>query len=502
MLLVAAGSHLQVDLLFSDICVLSSVAIFSGRKMPFLQRSTRLCFGALSSNLAHHVSALRSNHNVIISRMKFGTAALSLSRHDLKFQPPGKVPNNNNVALPCNCKQLSTISRCNKTTRSDSDGDEPEYLEIVTQTAERMRLAVRNYVDEHNRSFECNNFANETIDEEVASSPRPPQIKLVGILATNNTHPISSEDCSISSHNDSHGNELYSEQIANICSVDGITYEPWRVPPTRESIERAIQHANERLDVHGILVFYPIENLDCGDDNEGNGLARGPYKCQSTGVYYKSMDDYFRDIVSPEKDVEGYRRKGLRMRKSDDSHDDAVFTAPEDLGPIYPCTALAVFRVLESFQLSLNAEKRSPQRLFEGKTMTIINRSEVLGLPLATMLSNHGATIYSIDINSILQFMPEGEVRIKREQASKTMEECVRQSSAVITGVPSHSFRVPTAWVSENATLINVATESNFEEEEVAELPNVTYVPHVGRVTVAALEHNLCLLHQNYHRDK
>lgn len=472
--------------------------------MPFLQRSVRLCFSALSSNLAHHdVSALRSHHyNIIMSNRKFGAAALSLSRYDLKFQPPGKVRKNNIDALPsCHYKHLST-SRCNSTTSSDSDEDEPEYLEIVTQTAERMRRAVRNYVDEHNRSFECNNFASETIDEEVATSPRPPQIKLVGILATNNTHPISSEDCTISSDNDSHGNELYSEQIANICSVDGITYEPWRVPPTRESIERAIQHANERLDVHGILVFYPIENLDHGEDIEGNGPARGPYKCQSTGVYYKSMDDYFRDIVSPEKDVEGYRRKGLRMRKSDDSHNDTVVAAPEDLGPIYPCTALAVFRVLESFQLSLNAETRSSQRLFEGKTITIINRSEVLGLPLATMLSNEGAKIYSIDINSILQFMPEGEVRIKREQASKTMEECVCQSSAVITGVPSHTFRVPTEWISENATLINVATESNFEEEEVAELPSVTYVPHVGRVTVAALEHNLCLLHQNYHRDK
>ena len=468
--------------------------------MPFLQRSVRVCSGALSSNVANHVVSSLRRHQ-IISKRKIGTAALSLPTHHLAnnwilhspiqtFHPPY-------IAVHCNYKHFST-NRCNKTS---SDEDEPEYLETVTQTAERMRFAVRRYVDDHNRSFECNQCANETNDEDVPTS-RPPQIKLVGILATNNTHPITDEDCNLSSDNDSHGNELYSEQIASICSVDGITYEPWRVPPTRESIERAIQHANERLDVHGILVFYPIENLDRGDDNEGNCSARGPYKCKSTGVFYKSMDDYFRDMVSPEKDVEGYRRKGLRMRKSEDAHDDTVLTAAEDLGPIYPCTALAVFRVLESFQLSLNAKTGSHPKLFEGKTMTIINRSEVLGLPLATMLSNQGATVYSIDIDSIYQFMPMGEVRIRREQASKTMEECVRQSSAVITGVPSHSFRVPTEWIDENATLINVATESNFEEEEVAKLPSVTYVPHVGRVTVAALEHNLCLLHQNYHRDK
>lgn len=453
--------------------------------MPFLQRSVRVCYGALSSN-AHHVSAPLRRH-AITSNRKFSNALWLPRQYYL-------------TNWHCSYKHFST-SRCNKTASSDGDDDEPEYLEIVTETAERMRFAVRNYIDEHNRSFECIQCEDETNDEDITTS-RPPQIKLVGIIATNNTHPIRDEDCNLTSDNDSHGNELYSEHIANICSIDGISYEPWRVPPTRESIERAIQHANERLDVHGILVFYPIENLDCGDDKAGNGSARGPYKCKSNGVFYKSMDDYFRDMVSPEKDVEGYRRKGLRMRKPDDTLDDTVVTAPDDLGPIYPCTALAVFRVLESFQLSLNEKTGTHTRLFEGKTMTIINRSEVLGLPLATMLSNQGGKVYSIDIDSIYQFMPEGEVRIKREQASKTMEECVRQSSAVVTGVPSHTFRVPTEWISDNATLINVATESNFEEEEVANLPSVTYVPHVGRVTVAALEHNLCMLHQNYHIDQ
>lgn len=41
-------------------------------------------------------------------------------------------------------------------------------------------------------------------------------------------------------------------------------------------------------------------------------------------------------------------------------------------------------------------------KLFDNTTVTIINRSEVLGLPLATMLSNQGATVYSMNIDSIL----------------------------------------------------------------------------------------------------
>jgi methylenetetrahydrofolate dehydrogenase (NAD+) len=396
------------------------------------------------------------------------------------------------ITAPSNCKLFSTTTSNINSKDGDDDEDEPEYLEIVTQTADRMRIAVRKYVDEYARSFDC----KQTESDELS---KPPQIKLVGILATNNTHPITQEDCSRSHEDDNHANELYSEQIANICSVDGIAYEPWRVPPTQASIERAIQHANERLDVHGILVFYPIENLS------GNTKGERPDKWESTGVYYKSMDDYFRDMVSPEKDVEGHRRnKGLRMRKVEEA-DDVALTTPEVLGPIYPCTALAVFRIIESFQLNSIRDVKSDfqgDRLFEGRTMTIINRSEVLGMPLAILLSKQGAKVYSIDKDSILTFLPGGGVGERREHSTTTMEQCVLKSSVVVTGVPSRTFRVPTACIRDNATLINVATDSNFEEEEVAELSGVTYVPHVGRVTVAALEFNLCLLHQNYHRDK
>lgn len=399
------------------------------------------------------------------------------TRHQLPIQM--FCPHNNSTCEPFivvrnNCKNFSS-SRCSNIS-VDSDKREPEYLEIVTQTANRMRSAVRKYVEENARSlFDSNQFTYET----------PPRIKLVGILATKNAYHSTRHD-----DDDTHGNELYSEQIANMLHLDGIAYEPWRVPPKRESIERSIQHANERLDVHGILVFYPIEDLD----------RRGPYKCQSTGVYYKSMDDYFRDMVSPEKDVEGYRRKGLRMRKSEEGFDETIFAASKDFGPIYPCTALAVFRILESLKLSRNYSKiESSKRLFEGMTMTIINRSEVLGLPLAIMLSNQGATVYSIDKNSILKF---GEERVKREPATRTIKQCVQLSSVVVSGVPSLSFRVPTEYIRENAILINVAMESNFEEEEVTKISGITYVPNVGRVTVTALELNLCLLHQNHHRDK
>ena len=173
------------------------------------------------------------------------------------------------------------------------------------------------------------------------------------------------------------------------------------------------------------------------------------------------------------------------------------------MGPIYPCTALAVYKVLESFHHTQSIDDddniaNDRRKLFDNTIVTIINRSEVLGLPLATMLSNQGATVYSINIDSILQFSPDGKV--KREHFSTTLKECIQKSSIIVSGVPSHTFQVPTEWIQKYTTVINVAAETNFDEDTICnEERCITYVPHVGRVTVAALEYNLMSLHQNYH---
>lgn len=59
----------------------------------------------------------------------------------------------------------------------------------------------------------------------------------------------------------------------------------------------------------------------------------------------------------------------------------------------------------------------------EGKTVTIINRSEIVGRPLAAMLANDGADVYSIDIDSIYLF--RGGRLHKCE--GETPETCVRK---------------------------------------------------------------------------
>jgi methylenetetrahydrofolate dehydrogenase (NAD+) len=133
----------------------------------------------------------------------------------------------------------------------------------------------------------------------------------------------------------------------------------------------------------------------------------------------------------------------------------------------------------------------------EGQTVTIINRSEIVGRPLAAMLANDGAEVYSIDIDSIYLF--SGGRLHKCE--GETPESCVRkvsssmlgldiismritlflhlniscvQSSIVVTGVPTKSYRLPSNWIQENTTVVNVASFKNVNEDEILQIPGVS----------------------------
>ena len=110
-----------------------------------------------------------------------------------------------------------------------------------------------------------------------------------------------------------------------------------------------------------------------------------------TGVYYKSHDDNLRNLVSAEKDVEGlcqaYNARWLPRDRIAADVRDSIDTFP------VPCTSLSVVKILDALEESL-----------DGLTISIINRSEIMGRPLGAILSRRGANVYSIDMDSILQF--------------------------------------------------------------------------------------------------
>jgi methylenetetrahydrofolate dehydrogenase (NAD+) len=127
--------------------------------------------------------------------------------------------------------------------------------------------------------------------------------------------------------------------------------------------------------------------------------------------------------------------------------------------------------------------------------VTIVNRSEIMGRPLAAMLANAGATVYSIDAHSILLFRNGGRIR-RCTDLAMTMERCIRQSTVVVSGVPSPEFSIPSEWINPGTTFVNVSEYSNVCEDSILDIPGVQYVPHVGKVTIAVLEQNLIDLHR------
>lgn len=230
--------------------------------------------------------------------------------------------------------------------------------------------------------------------------------------------------------------------------------------------------------MHGILIYYPVFGF-------------------FPSFYGGSMDDYLRDSVSFKKDVEGlsftYRFNLYRNIRFMDAATSAPARGPE-LKCLLPCTALSVVKILESiggYDLSLPVGER-----MTGKTVSIINRSEIVGRPLGALLANDGADIYSVDIDSIYHFR-----RGQLLQTSETPESAVRRSDVIVCGVPVKDYKLPTAWVKPGAIVVNVASYKNVEEEALLQVPGVKFVPLVGKVTIAMLERNLMRLFAQYHAE-
>lgn len=392
------------------------------------------------------------------------------------------------------------------------DCEEWEGCQIVHDLATKIREQVRAYTRPPSDG-----------QQRQHNQQRRRTIKLVGITTSGAESGVVDEDA-----------EAYSEHIAANFAEDGIDYDLWRVPADPQKVKAAIFRAEEISGVHGVLVFYPIfqkvpniqklssfldhtrtkidrtiESLAPGqstsmfsswkDPTEWVG-KRGPYKNKLTGVYYKSFDDYFRDMIPASLDVEGlcHDCNARLMSQYSRIYVDRS-EVEEDEGVIFPCTALAVARILESCHWAYTATAPVGQRL-KGCVITIVNRSEIFGRPLAAMLANDGATVYSVDIDSILVFKEGGRTH-RCKPTEITLEGCIRQSSVVVMAVPSSSFQIPVEWLQKNATVVNVAREENIDEDALRAIgaPGITYIPQVGQVTVALLEHNLVLLHRRYH---
>ena len=266
------------------------------------------------------------------------------------------------------------------------------------------------------------------------------KIRLVGFLSTDQSASL-----------------IYSQYTAAGCSDVGIEFELVRSEP--ENLANLISSANKDNNVNGILVYYPIFGTD--------------------------KDKDFRQLVSPEKDVEGLNQFWFNKLYNNERFCD------EHGGKkaILPCTPLAILKLIEA----AHAEN-SKRTCFEGKTVTIFNRSEVVGAPLAYMIANDGANVFSFDHNNALLIR-----RSSKEEANISRAEALSKSDIVISGVPNPKFKPILAnEVRADSICLNFAEIKNFELDIKNKVS--CYIPRIGAVTVAMLLRNTLRLHNNFQR--
>ena len=256
----------------------------------------------------------------------------------------------------------------------------------------------------------------------------------------------------------------YAEWTGRTCQETGIKFELRVVK--RTELENAIVEANEDKNVNGIMVYYP--------------------------VFGGGEDQYLQNTVSTSKDVEGLCHKYRynmyhNIRYLDDDSTQKC---------IIPCTPLAVVKILEHIGV-YNKILPYGDRL-HGKVITVINRSEVVGRPLAALLANDGARVYSADEFGLLKFDRGENIKLARHtvlnldkvsESDLQLEQALTKSDVVITGVPSDKYQLPAAGLKDGVVLVNFSTFQNIGAEAQAKAS--IYVPSVGKVTIAMLQRNL-----------
>jgi len=240
------------------------------------------------------------------------------------------------------------------------------------------------------------------------------------------------------------------------CNSVGINFELRKVD--KYSLEKEIGKINSDPSIHGVMIYYPIFNVE--------------------------QDNYLKDQVDYRKDIEGLNTHWIRKLYNNERIDDKSNKA------ILPCTPLAIIKLLEA--AGVMSLESSP---LAEKKVTIFNRSEVVGRPLANMMAHDGATVYSFD--------EEGPILIERDNISGTCitrKQALAESDIIITGVPNKHFELIKAdEINASAVGVNFSTLKNFELDAREKL--ATFIPRVGPMTVTMVLRNTLRLYKNYHAE-
>jgi methylenetetrahydrofolate dehydrogenase (NADP+)/methenyltetrahydrofolate cyclohydrolase len=238
----------------------------------------------------------------------------------------------------------------------------------------------------------------------------------------------------------------------------GIQFDLRRV--SADQAEAAVAAANVDAGVDGVFLYYPLTD------------RRG--------------DRWLRELVDPRKDIEGMHSFWSRLL-----YENQRFVDPEQsIRAILPCTPLAILKLLERAGMR-GTRENAP---LEGVTACVINRSEVVGRPLAAMLANDGALVHSLDISGAVTYEP-AIGRHTHEVRDSGMDRATALASAdvVISAVPSKDFELIRGdELRAGAICVDVAEFTNFAPS--AKERAGVFVPRVGPLTIAMAARNLVKL--------
>lgn len=286
-------------------------------------------------------------------------------------------------------------------------------------------------------------------------------LRIVGLLATSDS-----------------GCHMYADMTARACRSSGVEFERLDISPspspssprsaTFDEVRAAITRLNADPALDGLIVYFPL--------------------------FDAARDAHLRTLIGPRIDVEGVHPASLHRSSS------LAPASPFDSSDIvYPCTALAVVRALQHPSTSLYAPDRPLGERFRGRTMTVINRSDTVGRPLAHMLANDGARVYSVDIGSVEVYERGSSCTTtitpydtEAGDTEHVLETVLADSQAVISAVPGSSFRVPTTALLPGTVCVDLSEHGNFEAD-VREKAGV-FAPRLGAVTILMLQLNALVL--------
>lgn len=220
---------------------------------------------------------------------------------------------------------------------------------------------------------------------------------------------------------DDDGSVKYQQLLGRDCAALGVRHVPVSCQRDSDLSER-IHEFNLSLQVHGMMVFYPL----------GRDITIDRHVVANS--------------VSPQKDVEGLNRYNL-----------GALTQKYDDEAVIPATARAVVEVLQHHKFD-----------FSGKTGVVLNRSDIVGRPLSIALENLGMTVFAAydqtDTAAIKAVLPHADL--------------------VVTAVPDPSYRLQSDLVKPGSAVIAV-TPSNIVEEDLHERCKLLTVraDPIGRVT-------------------